>query len=101
MTNDAKQGGGVAYRLGWVLYWTCLALVGLWLVWGILIVVALIDYPYSDPPYTMTLSERDYTGDFSERDYTGDFLEALVIVGVPAVALYALGRAFRYVLSGE
>ena len=28
MTNDAKQGGGVAYRLGWVLYWTCLLLAG-------------------------------------------------------------------------
>ena len=45
MTNDAKQGGGVADRLGWVLYWTCLALVGLWLVWGILIVVAFSNYP--------------------------------------------------------
>ena len=32
----AKQGGGFAYHLGWVLYWFCLGLIGLyaafWLV---------------------------------------------------------------------
>ena len=32
MTNDANQGGGMAYRLGWVLYWICLALVPAWIV---------------------------------------------------------------------
>jgi small-conductance mechanosensitive channel len=31
---DAKQGGGIAYRLGWVLYWICLALAVVW-VWGL------------------------------------------------------------------
>jgi hypothetical protein len=27
---NAKQGGGMAYRLGWVLYWICLMLAGGW-----------------------------------------------------------------------
>jgi hypothetical protein len=26
----AKQPGGIAYRLGWVLYWICLVLAGGW-----------------------------------------------------------------------
>ena len=29
--RPAKQGGGIVYRLGWVLYWTCLALMAVWL----------------------------------------------------------------------
>jgi hypothetical protein len=31
----AKQGGGFAYRLGWVLYWFCLGLIGLYAVGGL------------------------------------------------------------------
>ena len=35
----AKQGGGMTYRLGWVLYWTCLILVGMWV--ALLLVIAI------------------------------------------------------------
>ena len=84
---SAKQGGGIAYRLGWVLYWACLALIGLWLVWCAFEFVAHINNPYR-----MFLSEEVYSG---------HVLWVLGLVGVPPLALYGLGRAFRYVLSGE
>jgi len=30
VAKAAKQGGGFAYRLGWVLYWTSLVCIGFW-----------------------------------------------------------------------
>ncbi len=73
--QPAKQGGGIVYRLGWVLYWACLALTGLWIaVWV----------------------GRFFT-DFAPLP----FLLQVLIFWLPALILYGLGRAFRYVLSGE
>ena len=71
MADDAKQGGGIAYRLGWVLYWVCLALA---LASGLFFVVCYL-FLY--------------------------FRVGVLINGLYSLALYALGRAFRYVLSGE
>ena len=77
---DAKQRGGVAYRLGWVLYWVCLALIGLYAAFWLVV-----------------LQDASWEGIISDlKDWTTVLGLALSIVG-----LYALGRAFRYVLSGE
>jgi hypothetical protein len=65
----------MAHRLGWVLYWACLALAAAY----VLIVGSFIPIP--------PVSEHPGI--------------ALTVYGVPALALYGLGRAFRYVLSGE
>jgi hypothetical protein len=69
---SGKQGGGVVYRLGLVLYWTCLVLA-----------VAL--------------------GLFVWRFFSMDSEGALPLIagGLIALLFYGLGRAFRYVLSGE
>jgi hypothetical protein len=61
----------MAIRLGWVLYWTCLALAGAWAVFF----MAMVAMPLTWGSAT--------------------------VVGIPALVLYGLGRAFRYVLSGE
>ena len=63
--------GGMAYRLGWVLYWTCLVLAGMWAVF----------FAYCIP--------------WSAN------LASLVIFAGPSLLLYGLGRGFRYVLSCE
>jgi hypothetical protein len=69
----AKQGGGMAYRLGLLLYWICLVLAGGW---------AAVS------PWLVTTS------------FAGDIGQWSVAVG-PAMLLYGLGRALRYLLSGE
>ena len=69
---NAKQRGGVAYRLGWVLYWVCLALIGLYAAFWLVVL----------------------------RDASWDWITVLGLA-LPVVGLYALGRAFRYLLSGE
>jgi hypothetical protein len=66
----AESQRGVAYRLGWVLYWICLTFA---LLAGLMSVFAL--------------------SGSSEPDAIGAAFTALV--------LYGIGRAFRYVLSGE
>src|SRR5262245_36289928 len=71
-TAAASQRRGMAYRVGWVLYWTCVALT---LVAAVVCVAT----------YAST----------HQADY--QFLGA----GVAAFVLYGLGRAFRYVLSGD
>jgi hypothetical protein len=77
---DDKERGGVAYRLGWVLYWACLALIGLYAAFWLVV-----------------LQDASWEGIISDlKDWTTVLGLALSIVG-----LYALGRAFRYVLSGE
>jgi hypothetical protein len=65
----------MAYRLGRVLYWTCLVATAGWLV--------LVWWMAKDP----------YLG------YSP--IELGFLAAVPSVLLYGLGRAFRYVLSGE
>ena len=72
----AKDGAnrGIAYRLGWVLYWTCLALAGTWVA------------------YWLQQSTRS---EFA-RDPS-----MYMVVGFPVLVAYGLGRAFRYILSGR
>jgi hypothetical protein len=70
---SVKQGGGMAYRLGWGLYWACLALIAAWVLTAALFVPMTLDHPGP----------------------------ALVVYGVPALVLYGIGRALRYILSGE
>ena len=76
---DAKERGGVAYRLGWVLYWACLGLIGLYAAFWLVV-----------------LHDASWEGISDLKDWTTVLGLALSLVG-----LYALGRAFRYVLSGE
>jgi hypothetical protein len=74
----AKQLGGIAYRLGWVLYWICLALAGAY---------ALL---------LLTIDNFEFV-----RNFPHDPWGAAAVVFFPAIVLYGLGGAFRYVLSGE
>jgi hypothetical protein len=76
---SAKQGGGIAYRLGWVLYWACLVLAGMWaafLIWLLMVESSTFDEVRQSPSLA-------------------------VFATLPALLLYGVGRAFRYVLSGE
>ena len=61
----------MACRLGWVLYWTCLALIPAW----VLIVPLFVAMPTN-------------------------FASVLFLL-IPALVLYGIGRAFRYVLAGD
>ena len=77
---SAKQGGGIAYRLGWVLYWACLGLIGLYAAFWLVV-----------------LQDASWEG------IIGDLKDWTTVLGLalPVVGLYALGRALRYVFSGE
>ena len=78
--QPAKQGGGITYRLGWVLYWACLALIGLYAVF-----------------WMVVLQDASWDGIIGDLKHWNTVL----VLTLPVVGLYALGRAFRYVLSGE
>lgn len=67
---------GIAYRLGWGLYWVCVGLGALWIA-GFLFA----------------------TWHGGEAGW-GSALNWVLIV-VPALLAYGLGRFFRYVLSDE
>jgi len=78
------------YRLGWVLYWTCLSLAVVWSLgggWAMFFLWVL-------PP-----------GDSQLRAVAQEFLQnpmgILAVVCIPVLVLYGLGRGFRYLLSGE
>jgi len=73
-----KASGGKAFRLGWVLYWACLILAAAWVVSLSLVTISSPAGP-------------------------GQILVPITaaFIFVPAFVLYGLGRAFRYVLSGE
>ena len=73
--SSTKQGGGMSYRLGWVLYWICLGLAVFW------VVVWVLRFFTDFAPLPLVLH--------------------LLVFWLPALLLYGLGRAFRYVLSGE
>ena len=78
----ASQHGGASYRLGWVLYWICLALMAAWLcalIWD------TID-PYRFASFWRT---------------RGQGAEPLVWVFAPFIVLYGIGRALRYLFSGK
>jgi hypothetical protein len=80
----ASQRGGIAYRFGWVFYFACLVLIVLWLLG----VVALLATSKDTIP--------EMVGEMMREP-----LAFLIWVVFPTIALYGLGRAFRYVLSGE
>ena len=75
------KGAGFGYRLGWVLYGACLALAAAW-VGGMLLIAG--------------------NGSVVEALNTlaGEPLFTALFLGLPALMLYGLGRAFRYFLSG-
>jgi hypothetical protein len=64
----------MTYRLGWVLYWACLALA----VFVLLVWVGRFFTDLAPLPWVLH-----------------------VLLLLPALVLYGIGRAFRYVLSGE
>jgi hypothetical protein len=69
----------MAYRLGWVLYWVCLLLIVLYFAWW-------------------WLQLRDASWESIVDDLSVSVVPPLVL---PAVGLYGIGRALRYVLSNE
>ncbi len=80
-TEVAKaKGGRIVYRLGWVVYCTCIALIGLYVAYWLIV-----------------LRDTSWEGIVSDLS---DWSVVLAVV-LPALVLYGLGRAFRYVLSGE
>jgi hypothetical protein len=94
----AKQGGRMAYRLGWVLYWACLALAVVWaLVWAFALGGA-----WRSNEFFNSLSYPQTLWNFRRCYAFGDCVFYWAFLWVPvALILYGLGRAFRYVLSGE
>ena len=77
--QPAKQDRGMVYRLGWVLYWSCLLLAGAWALVCLWLIV--------------TTGSGTPVGDIK----LGQWLRAIG----PSLLLYGLGRAIRYVLSAE
>jgi hypothetical protein len=75
VAKAASRRAGMAYRLGRVLYLACFAL-------AVLCVAVWIGRLFTD---------------FAPMP----FLLQLLAFGLPALLFYGLGRAFRYVLSGE
>ena len=86
---EAKQRSGIAYRLGWVLYWACILLAVFWML-GLFLYVG-----EGSVPNALDLLVRRLRQD--------PLNVTLIWVGAtsPAMVLYGLGRAFRYVLAGE
>ena len=72
---NAKQRGGFAYRLGRVLYWTCLVLGAVWV--GVVLWFGLVDFE------------------------TRNLITIIGVFIVPIFVLYGMGRGLRYILSGE
>ena len=74
------KGGGIAYRLGWVLYWICLGLIGVWWLF------CLIGITTQGMPL---------------RGGDSSWGILLFIFGGVPLLLCGVGRLLRYVLSGE
>ena len=87
--ETASQRGGMAYRLGWVLSWTCIALAVCWML-GLFIYLG-----DGSVPNALDLLVR--------RAWQDPLNVTLkwVMVTFPALVLYGLGRTFRYALCGE
>jgi hypothetical protein len=75
---STKHGDKIAYRLGRVLYWACLIVAA---VWAVGLFVATTNGPAGPSQIFVPAT--------------------FAFIFVPALILYGLGRAFRYVLSGE
>jgi hypothetical protein len=78
--QPAKPDRGMVYRLGWVLYWACLALIVTWS----LFLLFQINFDLAE---VLTEMRADFAG--------------VMLLLFPILILYCLGRAIRYVLSGE
>jgi hypothetical protein len=74
--SSANRGGGIAYRLGQVLYWICFALIGAWVLFFLNV--------------TLWGGEK-----------WGSPYDTILAFILPVAILYGIGRAFRYLLSGE
>ena len=74
---------GVAYRLGWGLYWVCVGVGLAWVTFWVLVLMGL----QSDELLTW------------RQDGTLGLLSFILVL--PPVVAYGLGRFVRYVLSGE
>ena len=93
----------MAYRLGWAMYWTCLALSGAWVLFWLN--AGIKKYVEASPlDFSAALDFSAYSdGGISETWQSiayGQIYSGLRLV-LPVLALYALGRALRYVLSGQ
>ena len=70
----------MGYRLGWTLYWVCLGLIAMYAMFWLAVLLGS--------------SWQDIRGDLS--NWT-----TVLAVSSPVIVLYGLGKALRYVLSGE
>ena len=70
----------MGYRLGWTLHWVCLVLITMYALFWLAVLQGS----------TWQVIRSDLS------DWT-----VLLAVSSPVIVLYGLGRAFRYVLSGE
>jgi hypothetical protein len=76
-------------RLGWVLYWTCLALAGIWMfLWLLMLHGGFFGLQRVGVEHAIEVFMRNPLGQ-------------LAFMGIPVLMFYSLGRAIRYVLSGE
>jgi hypothetical protein len=70
----------MGYRLGWTLYWVCLALIAMYAMFWLAVLQGS--------------TWENIRSDLSEWKVWLALLS-------PVIVIYGLGRAFRYVLSGE
>jgi hypothetical protein len=80
----AASQRGVAYRWGWVLYWLCVMPAAV--LAAVLLTTAIFD-----------ALEQEWWREFDLLSASLAFL----VIALPSLVLYGLGRAFRYILSGE
>ena len=76
-------------RLGWALYWILLALAGIWVfIWLWMLHGGFFGLESAGVEHAIEVFMRNPLGQ-------------LAFMGVPVLMFYSLGRAIRYVLSGE
>jgi hypothetical protein len=76
-------------RLGWVLYWTFLALAGTWVfLWLWMLHGGFFGLQSAGVEHAIEV-------------FMLNPFEQLAFMGIPVLMLYSFGRAIRYVLSGE
>lgn len=76
-------------RLGWVLYWTFVALAGVWfLLWLWMLHGGVFGLERTGVEQAIEVFRRNPLGQ-------------LAFMGIPVIMFYSFGRAIRYVLSGE
>ena len=76
-------------RLGWAIYWTFLALAGIWvIIWLWMLHGGFFGLENTGVERAIEVFTRNPLGQ-------------LALMGIPALMLYSFGRAIRYLLSGE